>query len=874
MSNVSPPKWAQQFVEWYCKPKLAEDLLGDLNEYFERNLEKLGPRRARFIYVIDALKFFRPYTVRTPKFINVFISWLMIGSYIKTSTRNVMRNKLFSSINIIGLAISMSVGLLLIGFLHDLMSYEKFHEKGDRIYRVTNLPTWNKTDKGNKFGSTSIKTGKLIKEKVTGIEDVATISNGFGGDAHFDDKIIPLGGFWADNSFLNILTFPMIKGNIHTALKEPYSLVLTESTAKKFFGDDEALGKTLHIDTLDYHVTGVLKDIPFFSYLKFESLASFSTIDNLKKNDKEFNDWNNMWSNYVYVLMPENGNVPHVQSQLDALAAVENNSSKNSIELGMQNIYHIVLGEDVANNAGPNIQPVVVWIIAGLAFVVILSACFNYTNLSIARSMRRFKEIGLRKVIGAGKGQVRQQFLAEAVIVSLASLILSFGLFLIIRPLFVNMAPELQNLVKLDLTPLMVTAFVVFSIAVGIMAGFFPAVFFSKVGIINALRNSASIKVFKHLSLRRVLVVVQYTFTLTFITATAIGYSQYKSILAFDLGFNTANVLNVDLKGNVPETVMKEFREIPEVTGISRSMMITSVGNYWGGTMKYNNSQDSTQVWYNRVDENYLPLHAHKLVAGGNFIARPTKENETSEIIVNEQTLKRFDIGKGNPEKAIGEEVVIDKQKLKIVGVLKDFHYGKVDSKLEPVVFMMWTDEQKYGYLNLKIESNDIIATRAKIEAVWASVDKVHPIEAKFYNDEIEKAYSEFSVMIKMIGFLSFLAISIASMGLFGMVVFTTETRLKEIGIRKVMGASSGNLVYLLSRGFMILLSVSALIAIPATYFFFEGVILTNFPYHSPIQITELFSGLIVVLIIAFIMIGSQTMKAARSNPAEVLKSE
>jgi len=280
----------------------------------------------------------------------------------------------------------------------------------------------------------------------------------------------------------------------------------------------------------------------------------------------------------------------------------------------------------------------------------------------------------------------------------------------------------------------------------------------------------------------------------------------------------------------------------------------------------------------NHVDENYVPLHEHQLAAGGNFIARPTTAEAATEVIVNQQVLKRLNIGTGDPGKAIGEEITfsnfkVNGRKMTIVGVMKDFHYGKVENLIEPVAFLFWTPGDR-AVINAKIQSTDMPATVAKIESTWKKIDRVHPFEAKFYDEEIEDAYSEFSAMIKIIGFLSFLAISIASMGLFGMVVFTTETRLKEISIRKVMGASSGNLIYLLSRGFLLLLSISALIALPVTYFFFENVVLTNFPYHTPIQIAELLVGLLAVLLIAFIMIGSQTMKAARGNPAEVLKSE
>jgi ABC-type antimicrobial peptide transport system permease subunit len=807
----------------------------------------------------------------------------MIGSYIKTSGRNLMRNKLFSSINIIGLAISMSVGLLLIAFVLDLRSYDKFNKNGERIYRITNVASF-KGEQGGKFASTSIKTGKLIREKVTGIEEVAILRNDFSQDAKVGDNIFPIKGIWAEPSLFRVFTFPMLEGNSDTALKVPYSIVLTETASKKLFGNESALGKMIKFDTLDYQVTGIMKDVPFFSHVNFEALISFSTVELLNRNDKNFARWTTMWANHVYLLLSENADIPSVQSQLNKIAREENLAEETTkIQLELLPLYKIVVGEELrsgsmSGNVNPHMPPVVLWILGGLALVVILSACFNYTNLSVARASYRFKEIGLRKAIGAGKGQVRQQFLTEAIMISLAALLLSYFIFLVLRPLLINIAPELQRTVKLELTPTMVLSFIAFSVTVGVIAGFMPAIFFSKITAIHALRNMSSVKVFKRITLRRTLVVIQYTLTLIFITTTAIGYVQYKNILAFDLGFNTENILNINMQGNKPDELLKELGEMPEVTALSRSLIITSVGNAWGGFMKYNDSRDSVLVLTNHVDENYLPLHEHKLLAGGNFNARPATSEAVTEVIVNQQVLKRLNIGANDPEKAIGEEITFSNfrvhgRKMKIVGVMQDFHYGKVDNLIEPVAFMFWTPGDR-AVMNAKIQSNDIMATLDKIESTWKKIDRVHPFQAEFYDEAIEDAYSEFSAMIKIIGFLSFLAISIASMGLFGMVVFTTETRLKEISIRKVMGASAGNLIYLLSRGFLLLLSISALIALPITYFFFENVVLRKFPYHTPVQITELFVGLFAVLLIAFIMIGSQTMKAARSNPAQVLKGE
>ncbi len=798
----------------------------------------------------------------------------MIGSYIKTSGRNLMRNKLFSSINIIGLAISMSVGLLMISFLYDLFSYDRFNENGSRIYRVNTTPIPREGGELNEFASTSLKTGRLVREKVTGVEEVTTFRLSFRGDAKVGDNIVPMEAWYAQPSLFNVFTFPMKEGNAASALKDPYSIVLTETSAKKIFGNEQALGKAILFDTTEYQVTGVLKDIPFFSHLRFEALVSLSTAEVANAGVRHFDSWSSMWSNYVYLLLPENADVASIQTQLNDIAKAENAVDENNQRsLSLQPLYGIALGKDLSNNPGPSIPAIVAWIISGLTLVVIFSACFNYTNLSIARSLRRFKEIGLRKVIGAGKGHVRQQFLSEAVIVSFLALIISFILFLLLRDPFLNIAPELQNIIKLQLTPKLVIMFVVFSILIGIVAGLLPALFFSRVNIIQALKDTSNVKVFRHMSLRKSLIVIQYTLTLAFITATVIGYTQYKSIIAFDLGFTTENVLNIQLQKNKPEPFLKELSEMPEVIATSKSAMVTSVGNYWGGYLKYKKVTDSTMVWENMVDENYFPLHGHKFLAGQNFIARPTTEEGATEVIVNENTVKKFGIANGDPLKAVGEEVIIDSKKLTIVGVLKDFHFGKADNLIEPVVFKFITPEN-VGYVNVKIQSADLPGTLAKVESAWKNVDRVHPMKAAFYTDAIEKSYSELSAMIKTIGFLAFLAVSIASLGLFGMVVFTTETRLKEISIRKVMGASSGNLIFLLSRGFVWIFGISAIIALPATYFFFEQVVLTNFPYHTPVGPAELFIGLLGVLLIAVIMIGSQTLKAARSNPAAILKSE
>ncbi|RRB18450.1 ABC transporter permease [Larkinella knui] len=799
----------------------------------------------------------------------------MLGSYFKTSRRSLVRNKLFSAINIIGLAVSMSVGLLVVAFLSDLFSYDRFHEKKNRTYRLlTHTESDDKTVMN--FASTSLKAGYKIQETIAGVEDVTLIRRGFYSDAKVSDEtIVPLEATWADPSFFKVFTFPMLKGDPATALKEPYSLVITEKTARKLFGEAEALGKTVRFDTLNYTVTGVLKDLPKLSHIRFEALISLvSMLGQKADSDGGVMDWSNIYQNYVYLTLPENANLKGIQAGLDKLSAAENTRLEHQkITLSLQPMDKIVFGERLSNEIGVNIPKPVAWVLIGLALVVIVSACFNYTNLSIARSMRRSREVGVRKIVGALKGHVLGQFLAESVIISLLALVLSFPLFLVLRTQFLALIPQ-EGLVSLELSPQLFLYFFILAVVVGLTAGFVPALFFARIKAIQVLKDASSIKVFRHVSMRKALLVIQYTFSLIFISTTLIGYRQYRGFLSFDLGFTTENILNIRMQGNKSNLLKKELAEIPAVRQIATSRMITSLGSLYGTNLKYQakGTPDSANVWLNFVDENYLPLHRHHLIAGTNFKNRPTSGNET-EVIVNEQLLKRFRITTGNPAEAIGKQVIVDKKPLTIVGVLKDFHYGTMDHKIEPTVFR-YSAEEPGGYLNVGIKSEDYPAALASIEAVWRKFDKVHPLNAAFYDEQIEEAYRQFEVMVKVIGFITFLAICIASMGLFGMVVFTTETRLKEISIRKVLGASEVGLIFMLSKGFLFLLVIATLIALPVTYLFFDQVVLTKFVYHHPIGMSELLLSVVVIMLIAFFMIGSQTLKAARSNPANVLKSE
>jgi ABC-type antimicrobial peptide transport system permease subunit len=429
-------------------------------------------------------------------------------------------------------------------------------------------------------------------------------------------------------------------------------------------------------------------------------------------------------------------------------------------------------------------------------------------------------------------------------------------------------------MVLLEPTPITYLAFITLAIMVGMMAGILPAYFFSKVKTASVLKDASSVRLFKNLNFRKTLIVFQFTLSLSFIVAVSLANRQYQFAIAYDLGLTTENILNVDLQGNKAEVAAQAFSEVPEVKQIARSIFVPATGTQWSGYVRYNQPEDSTNLYYNYVDEKYLSLHEIPLLAGENFIAITSDDMNDAGVIINEQMLKWMELEK--PEDAIGEEIKIDGKPTRVIGVVKDFHYSRLNSPIRCFAFRYYGNlaPDWGGVLNLKVQSNDLKAMMEKLEGTWKKFDKVHPFYAKFYDDKIRESYDQLSGIVHVIGFMAFLAISIASLGLLGMVVFTTETRIKEISIRKVLGATISNLLYMMSKGFIFLLLISAIIAIPCTFLLFDRVIFGSTAYRAPFGFTDLFGGALIVFAIAILAIGSQTLKVAKTNPATVLKND
>lgn len=870
----SPPRFFKRFLKWYCKPELYEDISGDIEEDFNTRFESHGARSARYKYALDVIRFFRPFAVRNIEILDQLTQFIMFKNYFKTSVRSIARNKLFSAINIIGLAISMSICLLVITIINETFSYDKFHTDYDRIHRVVTQYKVLEQDP-NDFASTSILMGQRAQEEIPGIEASVIIVDNYTKDFEIGDRTYPISGRYASDEFFDVLSFKLLQGNVKTALLAPNSIIITDETAYRLYGNEEAMGKILTTSQgVSYTITGIVEKPPHESHFTFQSITSLSTFINEQKLTPEENywiSWDNIWANYVYLKLGEDIEPAQVDAKLQLISGEENRSSDRvKITTRLQPLTSIVLESEMANNIGKIIGIQVIWIFGGLTLVVILSAGFNYTNLSLARSLRRSKEVGVRKVVGASKGQIFIQFIIEAVIITLTAMVISFFLQQLIKPQFRNLLPELAEAFQLETKPQLFAYFLLFAMAIGAMAGAFPALFLSKLKAINALKNSGSAKIFSKMSMRKALIVIQFTLSIVFIISTSIGYKQYKHALGFDLGFKTENILNVRIQDNDIDLLTSEFEKIPEIAQVSKSMLVLSTGSTHGSNAKFEDPTDSVTLFYNGIDDQYIPLMQHELIAGVNFSGKAKTSEQETEIILNEKALERFNIG--TALEAIDKYVEVNEKKLRIIGVVRDFHYGKITNKIEPFGFKH--NNERYSVINLKINTTNLPSTMSKIEAAWKEVDSVHDFEAQFYDERIERAYANFSVLFKIVGFLAFITISIAIMGLLGMSVYTAETRLKEISIRKVLGATERSLVKLLTKNFMWLLCLAAFVAIPLTYFIFDKFILNDITNRVSVGAIELLSGVIAILTIGFMTIGSQTWKAAKSNPAQTLRSE
>ncbi len=868
-TNKASP-WLLNFFRWYCHPDYVEDLEGDLLETFERTKEQSGPQKANWILAINVIKLFRPGIIRSFNDYQ-FSHYDMFKNNLKIAVRNLIKHKSYAFINVLGLAIGMTCCLLIFLYVNHELTYDSFHSKSDRIYRVvTDIKTPTETIN---TGVTSAPMTAYMKTDFPEVEDFVRLDPSQfllsdGEKSYQEDN-----GMFADASFFKIFTFPLVKGNAKTALVDPFSVVLTESAAKKYFGDQPPMGKVLKLEgEYDLTVTGIMQDVPQNSNFSFDVLVSLSTtLEEIFPRRAE------QWGNFAYnsyVLLLPNALPSALENKLPDFMEKYYGETMDRDEmhysLFLEPLSAVYLkSERGSPRSGNQINVMVFSIIACLILII---ACFNFMNLSTARATERAKEVGIRKVIGAIRWQLTIQFLSEALLMSMLAFILALLACEIVIPSFNQLAgKQIVNSIFYNFNHLAV--FGLFAIFVGLLAGFYPAYVLSNFNPVSILKGKFSSSQ-TGLVLRKVLVTSQFVISITLIAGTAIVYNQLGFMRDKSLGFKKNQMLVIDFHGdNAIQEKINVFKQQlsanPQILGVSASSSVPSTGNNGAFSVIENPSGDlqSSNLAMFYVDHEFFDLFELEMVAGRQFSRDML--TDSAALIVNEATVASY--GYQQPEAIIGKQFSQWGVEGQVIGVVKDFHYASLQQKIEPLSIRLEPDNAMY--LTFNIESTNISNTIASLEEKWKKLAPQRPFEYFFIDESFNQQYAAEVRFGDLFTYFAGLAVFIACLGLLGLISYTSTQRKKEIGIRKVLGANKLGLIKLLTQDILRLIVIAFFVALPITWFTLSKW-LQSFAYQTEISPWVFIIAGLMALGVSFAAISYQAFKAALSNPIEALKNE
>ncbi len=879
----TPPKLADWFLELICSEELLEEILGDLHEYFY-DLTEIPHWKKSLLYWFHVINFFRPFAIKRRSFRIPLINNQMFSTHLVLATRLLKKSKLFTFINVIALSISMSVGIVMILFLSDIYSFDDFQVHKDQIYRINTQRVQGAQGMEVNLITSSYYMGSQLRSQVPGVERVLMMdANKLVADLKTAESAVTINGRYVSDSFFEVFSHKLLMGNALNALAAPNSVVLTESISKTLFGDANPMGQTIIIednsDKKSGIVTGVMEDPPLNSHLHFEILLSLSSLDQgmIEGGTDDRNEPNATGDFHVYVLLDENTIKEDIELAMAELIREHNTSIEHPIRHTLQAMNTFVTSDLYYNDVGPRFPQQRVYIMIGLTLLILLSACFNYSNLSLARALKRSKEVGIRKIAGANRFQIFYQFITEAIVIACLAFVVALGVFFLMKPEFLsiqNLAMQGQNIFSLDIDPIHIIYFFLFAVASGVIAGFFPALVLSKFSARKLFEDTRSTKTFSGNSLNRTLNILQFALSISLVMAALLVYEQYEFSVNFDLGYRTENIVNIPVNGDYIELLESEYSNLAEVTSTAKSSMVIGIGgDGLSGGMIRSESQDKPRPTFTGfVDEHFLDMQEFEILAGTTFLNPLVNGGNNNYIVANEGLLKELDLG--TPQEAIGKTIYYNENRVRILGVVKDFiDIGLTKKIFNSFVFVFPEGIEQYRSLAVKLSSNNLSATIQNLDKVYQTLDPIHPFEFNFYDDQLANNYRQQKVTYKLISYLAIIAVVISMLGMLGMAVLTTESRVKEIGIRKVLGAGVANLMLLLSRGFLVLIILAGLIAIPTTLYLVNQMVLNDFLYKAEIGPVEIFSGFAILLVIGVLTIGWQIRIAAIKNPADLLRA-
>lgn len=798
----------------------------------------------------------------------------MFTNYLKVALRNILRSKVFSLINILGLAVSMSICLLVIKMIFGMYSSDRFHENGNRIYRVL---TFERTEgySGYDLATTPEPLAEEL-EKLTDVEKVVKIRKDFSGDVYYKGKVIPISGIFSNHQFFEVFSFKLERGDPHSALKDPYSIILTPEWAEKLFGETDPLGEMISLKNLgEYKVTGITKPVSHLkTHIKYDCIASASTLPSLENHGIGSNTigyWGNPYRTYTFILLREGAKTEIIENALPDIVDTFVPKGEIHFEYRLQQLKDISPGRKLANQMGDPTEPMMAYILTLVAVILMLTASFTYTTLSVARAFDRAREVGVRKVFGANRRQLFAQFIGEAVILSLISLNFAYIILTFLEPGVYNFNIQFRDAFELTKTPLIIyLVFLLFTLILGVITGFFPALYLSRIKPVEVFKDLSEIKLFSRANLRKVLIVVQFTISLFLIFSVIISFKQVRYQQEIDYGYNIENILNVDLQEINYELFKNEILRKPGVQAVTASEYLPGTGTVSRHFIKCEKLPDSTKVSHLGVDPDFIKTMNMSLLSGKDF-REYSETNLSNYTIINESAIQF--LGFQNAGEALEHTLTIgSKPNIQIIGVVKDFVLQSPDSKPDPLVLRVIPD--RYNHAFVKLNSNLVMKEMiSSLEESWKKLNPEQQFRYKFFSEYIGEYMDASMQMVKVIGFITFFAVFISILGLLGMVVYNNENRVNEIGIRKVVGATSREVLWVISKSFIYMMALAGLIATPAAWFL-GNMILQNAYYHVTLRVDFFASGILFLFTIGLITVLSQTWKAANRNPVESLRYE
>jgi len=785
----------------------------------------------------------------------------MIKNFIKIAWRNIKKHKGYSSINITGLAIGMACCILISIWVLDELSYDRFHEQSNSLYRVEE----NQDYSGRNYhvNVTPYPLAPALKEEIPDIQDATRYVYAGGRLLRYEEKAFFESNIRAvDPSFLHMFAFPLLQGDKETALNSPHSLLLTEEMAEKYFGQNVPIGQIVSINNLhEFTVTGVLKDIPHNSILQFDFLIPYAYIDSTGETSDSFG------SNSIqtFVKLQENTTEEQVNEKIHGFIKTKVPQTGTTLVLMSFTRIHLHAHFGWVKEAGAIRY---VYIFSIIALFVLLIACINFMNLSTARSAGRAKEVGLRKVVGALKRNLIRQFYGESIVYALIALFFAVVIVTALLPAFSRLASKELSW-NVAGTGVLLFGLLAITLFTGIVAGSYPALFLSTFQPVKVLRGSqksgAASKTF-----RRVLVVVQFSLSIMLIIGTSIIYKQLNYMKHRDLGWDKEQLLYIALRGDIGasyETIKTELKKDSSILGVSASSHLpTNIGSNSGGAdWDGKDPELSVLIGISTVDFDYIETLKIDMAEGRSFSKEFPADRQTS-FIVNEEVAKLM--GK---ESVVGEQFRFQGIDGTIVGVMKNFHFQSVRSTIEPLAILINPDY--YQVMLIRLAPGDVSASMKSIEETWSRIVPNYPFEFSFMDERVDQMYRTEERIGTLLKYFAGLAVFIACLGLFGLASFTAEQRTKEIGIRKVLGASAPKITLLLCRESFFLVILANIMAIPAAYFLMRDW-LQSYAYRTTLSANLFLTVMALALIIAMISVSFQAIRAALADPADSLRYE